>query len=72
MYDQNGDKIVTYSEYYQGVTRDNYFSLWDMNKDQFISETELAETVFKNWDSNNDSSMSRSEYTYFDSFFSDI
>ncbi|MDN3687566.1 EF-hand domain-containing protein [Cyclobacterium jeungdonense] len=71
-YDVDGDGYIEYTEYYDGLYDTDYYVTWDIDKDTYLSQEELAENVFENWDLNDTGLMSRSEFYNFDGFYKDI
>ena len=72
MIDMNEDGSVEYEEFYDAIYDTAYFTDIDMDSDNYISEHELAEYVFKNWDSNNSGIMSKSEFDRFKTYYLDV
>ena len=70
--DANADGKIDYDEYYSVMYDTKYFSDIDNDRDNYISEYELADYVFDNWDFNNSETISSSEYARFDWYYLDV
>ncbi len=71
-YDYDEDGFIDYDEYYDALYDTSFYLTWDIDKDGYINEYELAETVFENWDMNDSGTLSRSEYNTMDIFYLEI
>lgn len=71
LYDINKDNYLSYTEYLDALTDTDYFITWDIDRNTFLSEDELAEQVFETWDLNGNEVLSKTEFRKFNSFYKD-
>jgi hypothetical protein len=70
--DLDGDGLIDYNEY-TGVLRDTeFYTQWDIDASEYLSEEELAAGVFNIWDIDNSNALELDEYTEFDLYYLDI
>lgn len=72
MHDYDDNNYITYEEYFDSLYGSDYFLSWDVDRDTFLSQFELAEAVFNNWDRNNNAVLGRGEFNSMDEYFLDI
>lgn len=72
MLDSNENGGIEYEEYYNALYDTHFFTDIDLDKDNYISEYELANYVFENWDFNDSGMISRSEFNKFDWYYLDV
>lgn len=70
--DTDGDGFIEYQEYYDVLYPTQYYTVWDVDEDTYLSELELARLVFNNWDINDNNFLELDEYQKFDSYYLDI
>ena len=70
--DVDGDGMVSFNEYQDVLYDTEYFTMIDLDKDNFISEYELANYVFNNWDMNKSGIISKSEFNKFNWYYLDV
>jgi len=70
--DTDGDGFIEYQEYYDVLYPTEYYMVWDVDEDTYLSELELARLVFNNWDINDNNFLELDEYQNFDSYYLDI
>jgi hypothetical protein len=72
VYDLNGDNQISYAEYTSALYDTDYYLIWDVDRDAYLSDYELAERVFDTWDVNDNGVLNKSEFYRFDIYYSDI
>lgn len=70
--DVDKDSYISYEEFRGSVDDTFYYSDWDINNDDQLSDEELAIGVFENWDYNDDLVIDPEEYMAFDNYYLDI
>jgi len=70
--DTDGDGFIEYAEYYDALYDTDYYAVWDVDKDTYLDQYELARMVFNNWDYDNSNFIEFDEYIDFDSYYLDI
>lgn len=70
--DYDEDNSITYQEYFDALYDSDYFLNWDVDRDTFLNEYELAEAVFRSWDRNNNRLLGRGEFNSMDEYFLDL
>ena len=61
-FDENGDRMISGEEYYNGFSESDFYSSYDSNRDSSIDADEFNESVFNNWDENGDGTLDNSEF----------
>ena len=72
VYDIDGDGYISYAEYMQALSDTDYYMTWDIDRDNYLDEFELANAVFDTWDVNDNGILNQSEFYRFDVYYSDI
>lgn len=67
--DADGDGFIQPTEYYNVLDQTDYYPDLDVDKDNMISELELARMVFNDWDSDDSNFIEEDEYEEFDEYF---
>lgn len=70
--DTDGDGFIEYAEYYNYLNPTDFYIVWDVDKDTYLNEFELARVVFNNWDINENNFIEKDEYVKFDTYYLDI
>ncbi|MDX1652749.1 MAG: hypothetical protein R3277_09680 [Brumimicrobium sp.] len=71
-YDTDDDNYLSFDEYIEAIYDVEGFDKWDINRDGFVDQNELAEAVFKSWDVDNNGVINRSEYSHIEKYFEDL
>ncbi len=66
------DDYISYEEYYDAFDYTDYYATWDVDRDTYLSESELAEGVFESWDVNDNGVIDKNEFNSFDAYYLDI
>lgn len=67
--DKDENSVIDYDEYYEQAYQTDYFTYWDVDKDEYLNEDERVEAVFTAFDSNDDGLLEKSEFDRFNSFY---
>lgn len=72
VYDLDEDGYISYDEYEDAVIDTDYYDVWDVDSDMYLSQNELAESVFNTWDTNDDMELNNEEFIDFDLYYGDV
>ena len=70
--DIDGDGFIEYVEYEDVLNDTPFYTQWDVDASEYLSDTELAEGIFEIMDKDNDQVLDEDEYLEFDAYFLDI
>ena len=71
-HDVDGDGYIEYAEFRDALMNTEYYVVWDIDADTYLSEDELATAVFNSWDIDNSSFIEKDEYKIFDAYYRDF
>ena len=66
------DGFIEFTEYEGALADTDFYSDWDTDLDDYLTEEELAMGVFNRWDTDNSGTLDMEEYGDFDSYYLDI
>lgn len=69
MYDNDNNGTIEYVEYYDALYDSDYFVSWDIDKDGYLDQHELANGVFESWDMSNNLLINRHEFNLLDHYY---
>jgi|SRR5690606_3437825 len=61
-FDADSDGMISGDEYYEGFSQSDFYSSYDVNRDNSIDADEFNESVFTNWDENGDGTLDDAEF----------
>ncbi len=70
--DVDDDGFISREEFNEVLRETDFFTDWDVDKDEKLTDAELAKQVFQRWDTDNSHTLSREEYEEFDTYYLDI
>ncbi len=70
--DTDADDYISYDEYEEALKNTSYYTSWDIDDDNHLSEEELAAGIFYIWDINKSDYIEPDEYEKFDYYYLDI